>query len=436
MRRFTSCWFGQTMTFLLVTMLGASSFVAAQANASEFSHPYGTSTQGPDPLVPEAALASMASATSSSSIHETIDGTNKLISQGRSSPLSATFINPGKQGERFWDMVTDIMSAAAQDLNIALEILYAERSPYRLRELATETLTRSMPPHYLLLVNEEQAFSELLSIADTTHTKVLMLLNDLPAEHRYLNHSQKILHPSWIGSVIPDNHDAGKRMATLLLKEARALRPDTPLHALALIGDTRTPASIARNAGMLSGFGSDDALTIDRILEARWNHQDAERLTQQYLAWIKKEKHGVDIIWSANDAIAEGAIKALESTSIQPGKDTLVAGLNWSPEGIKMVADGRMLLTDGGHFMAGAWAMIMIRDHADNPEMLARLVTFPMSAITTHNVLEYGPLLLAPDWTRIDFKRYRLTPSNPRYHFDSMQVLKQLKIEALPDIKI
>ncbi|WP_263643029.1 MULTISPECIES: hypothetical protein [Cobetia] len=37
--------------------------------------------------------------------------------------LNATFVNPGLRGERFWDMVTNTMRAAALDLNISLEVV-------------------------------------------------------------------------------------------------------------------------------------------------------------------------------------------------------------------------------------------------------------------------------------------------------------------------
>ena len=193
----------------------------------------------------------------------------------------------------------------------------------------------------------------------------VMLLNGLSREQALIHGTPGSLHPSWIGSVIPDNHTAGKRMAAQLIKVAREGSPTEQLHGLALIGDTRTPASIARNTGMLAGFSQDQNVHIDRILEARWNTRDAEHLTAQYLKWVSRSSGQNDLIWAANDAMAEGAILALESASLTPGVDVLVAGLNWSPEGISMVKDQRMLLTDGGHFMAGAWAMVMARDHAD-----------------------------------------------------------------------
>ncbi|WP_405279837.1 ABC transporter substrate-binding protein [Cobetia sp. Ld8] len=364
-------------------------------------------------------------------IQPSADTAGRLMNRGTQAAVSrqtltATFVNPGLRGERFWDMVTDTMQAAALDLNITLEVVYAERNPYLLKKLAIQALESPASPDYLVLVNEEQAASELLTIADNHDTHVVMLLNGLTREQALTHGSPGTIHPSWIGSVIPDNHTAGKRMATQLIKVAREGSPTGQLHGLALIGDTRTPASIARNAGMVAGFAQDKAVQIDRILEARWNTRDAKRLTGQYLKWASRSSLGNDLVWAANDAMAEGAILALESAGLTPGVDVLVAGLNWSPEGISMVSNRRMLLTDGGHFMAGAWAMVMARDHADIEEWAPRSVNFPMSAITHDNVELYGPLLANPDWQTADFAAFGLQDSRDVYVFDPITVLTQM----------
>lgn len=169
-------------------------------------------------------------------------------------PLSATFVNPGLRGERFWDMVTATMQAAAQDLNIRLEVVYAERNPYRLKALAFEALERSSAPDYLLLVNEEQAASQLLTFADGQDTHIVLLLNGLTREEALTHGTPGAPHTSWIGSVIPDNHDAGRRMATRLLEAARHDSPSAQLRAMALIGDTRTPGLHCPQRGNAGGF--------------------------------------------------------------------------------------------------------------------------------------------------------------------------------------
>ncbi|MDH2298008.1 MULTISPECIES: ABC transporter substrate-binding protein [Cobetia] len=385
----------------------------------------------PHPPIADTQTADLSNFSINSGNPINVDGTEAMKAQDS---LAVTFVNPGLRGERFWDMVTDTMQAAAHDLNITLKVVYAKRNPFLLKKLALQALEDPTPPDYLVLVNEEQAASELLKTSDSYRTRVVMLLNGLTREQEQVHGSPGTIHPAWIGSVIPDNYTAGKRMANQLIKEARQVSPTGQLRGLALIGDTLTPASIARNSGMLAGFAQDEAFQLDRIIEARWNTQDAQHLTGKYLKWTNHSNGQNDLVWAANDAMAEGAILAIESAGLTPGKDVLVAGLNWSPEGISMVSDRRLLLTDGGHFMAGAWSMVMVRDHATIEGWVPRTVNFPMSAITHDNVELYGPLLKTPDWRSADFKAFGLQESQGVYDFDPMTVLIQMIGQQEDDI--
>ncbi|MGS0465977.1 hypothetical protein ACU8V3_01390 [Cobetia marina] len=109
--------------------------------------------------------------------------------------LTAVFVNPGLPGERFWNMVTATMQAAARDLNVSLEVVYAERNPILMKRLASAALARADTPDYLVLVNEEQAASDLLPLADGGSSHIVMLLNGLTPEERQLTASPAVSTP-------------------------------------------------------------------------------------------------------------------------------------------------------------------------------------------------------------------------------------------------
>ena len=44
---------------------------------------------------------------------------------GKDRPLNVVFVNPGKTGEVYWDMVSSTMKAAGSQLGISLETLQA-----------------------------------------------------------------------------------------------------------------------------------------------------------------------------------------------------------------------------------------------------------------------------------------------------------------------
>ena len=56
-------------------------------------------------------------------------------------------------------------------------------------------------------------------------------------------------------------------------------------------------------------------------------------------------------------------MQAAEQLGRQPGRDILFAGINTSREAMQAVLDGRLTALAGGHFLAGAWALLMLHDY-------------------------------------------------------------------------
>ncbi len=101
------------------------------------------------------------------------------------------------------------------------------------------------------------------------------------------------------------------------------------------------------------------------------------------------------------------------------------AGLNWSGEGLSAVRDGAMTMTHGGHFFAGAWSMVMIRDIANGALPVGSHIQFPMSAIRADNVERFLELFGRRSWDAIDFRNFSLgdTPHS-EYRFTSEAILE------------
>jgi ABC-type sugar transport system substrate-binding protein len=91
--------------------------------------------------------------------------------------LRVAFVNPGKTGEVFWDLVSETMRAAARQLNIDVEVLYAERNHRMLREHGMAVVGRATPPDYLIIVNEESAATPIVEAANGAGIKTLLLSN-------------------------------------------------------------------------------------------------------------------------------------------------------------------------------------------------------------------------------------------------------------------
>jgi hypothetical protein len=115
--------------------------------------------------------------------------------------------------------------------------------------------------------------------------------------------------------------------------------------------------------------------------------------------------------------------------SYQPGKDVLVGGLNWSQDGVDRVLKGEMVVSHGGHFLGGAWAMVVLRDHHDGRDFAEEDVRlqFPMGAFDLPLAQRF-PDVGKVDWRQVDFTRYSKTrhPELKRYDFAPESVLAGL----------
>jgi ABC-type sugar transport system substrate-binding protein len=336
---------------------------------------------------------------------------------------TAVFLNPGKTGEVFWDLVSDTMRAAARQLDIEVEIVYAERNHRMLHDLGMAIVNRPRPPDYFIIVNEESLATPIVEAANAAGIKTFLLSNAFNDAEAAKYGAPRTVLKNWIGSLVPDMTSAGARMGRALVDTARVnkwMSPDGRIHLLALGGDERTPNSIARTQGFLSSVEPHRDVAVDRLLFANWNAVEAETLTDRYLAWAQKSGIRPAGIWAANDPIALGAIKAATRNRLTPGKDLGVVGLNWSPEAIAAVEAGRMILTDGGHFFEGGWSMVMLRDHADGCDFAAgtAALEFPLAALDRSNVSDLAELINGHHFDRIRFASFLAAPRARCGHYD------------------
>lgn len=350
-----------------------------------------------------------------------------------SAPIKVTFINPGRSDETFWVMVSDAMRAAASDLDVELTVHYAERNRVRMRELGLAAAGRPEETDYLIVVNEEQYGTEIVEAADAHGLKTIMLLNDLTEEQKRVFGHARSDHPHWIGSITPDNRTAGWEMAIAITHAAvERYGRQRPVRVFALAGDRTTPASIERTGGLLDAVGSEqfDAPFLDRIVYANWRADEAYRLTSRYLEWSEPRGQTAPAIWAANDPIAFGAMRALREHGLRPGMDVFVAGLNWSSGAVALVDSDEMVLTHGGHFLGGAWVIVLLRDYHEGYDFAVDgdpNVRFPMMAIERSNVERFAAVLGDEDWDKIDFAAFSRSrgEAEPGYRFTLAQILKQ-----------
>jgi ABC-type sugar transport system substrate-binding protein len=334
------------------------------------------------------------------------------------------FINPGYGDRGFWKDVSDTMHAAAAQFGFEIVEFDSNRKWPEMAENTNRVLEMNPPPDYIVAVNEHQQGARIVIEAEKRGIPLFMLLNDLTPDQK-----ERVGRPgqikNWIATLTPDNEKAGYQMAVSLIRAEAKTHPQkakTHMCLLTLAGDRNTPASLDRLKGLDRALGEYPALAEQRRLYADWSFDEAYKRTS---LWLRDGC--LDAVWAANDDIARGAIRALTERGLKPGKDVMVAGLNWSASGLKLVQNGEMTMTHGGHFLAGAWIMVMINDYAHGVDLqkIGPNFYFPMQAITRGNIEQFQKALGDRNWKKIDFNYFSLAshPDRQGYQFDMDELL-------------
>ncbi|MBH9578994.1 ABC transporter substrate-binding protein [Inhella proteolytica] len=273
------------------------------------------------------------------------------------------FINPGKSDEAFWTTAGLAMQAAARSLGVQFEQRFAERDPERAVALAAEIAARPVAqrPDYVILVNEKTTLVRNAQQLQAAGIKSFAAFSGLlPQEHEPYAPRRGL--PMLLGSLEPNAEDAGYLTARALIDAGRRQRlqgRDGRLHLLAIAGDRSTPVSIARNEGMRRAVAEARGVVLDQTLFGDWKRE----LAAQQMGQLLQRGAAPQLVWAGSDQMAFGAMSAAEGHGLEPGRQLLFSGINTSEEAMESVLSGRLSALAGGHFLCGAWALVMLHDY-------------------------------------------------------------------------
>jgi len=338
------------------------------------------------------------------------------------------FINPGKHDETYWVTAGEAMQQAARSLGQPFEQQFAEREPERVMQIARDLAARpaAQRPEYVVLVNEKGVLVEASRILAGAGIKSFAAFSGLLPQERQSWAPREGL-PLLIGSLEPRAEDAGYLTARALIQQGRRMKlqaPDGKLHLLAISGDRSTPVSIARTEGMRRAVAEQPDVVLDRVTFADWRKDLAAELATEMLA-AHPEAH---LLWAGSDQMAFGAMQVARSRQIEPGRQMLFSAINTSPEAMQARIKGELSALAGGHFLCGAWALVMIHDHHRGRDFkdLGLMQQQGMFMLFSAQDAERFLARHGKGLTGLDFRRYSrvLNPGQARYTFDARVLLR------------
>jgi ABC-type sugar transport system substrate-binding protein len=264
---------------------------------------------------------------------------------------SVVFLNPGYSNERFWVTYSQYMQEAAGDLGMRLEVLYGERDTSTILANALAVLKRPQRPDYVLFVNEHSLGPELLRLFSDSGIRLFAVHSTLTEEQQQRVGSSREKYSNWIGSLVPNDEEAGYLMAKELIRQAPA-----GSQLLAFSGVKNTPSAMQREAGLHQALAEHPQVRLRQLVNGEWSQQ---RAYEQASALLPRYPQ-VTLVWAANDEMAFGAMRAAEEL----GRQLRYTALNNSQSTLQARRDGKFAVLATGHFILGGCAMVMLHDHA------------------------------------------------------------------------
>jgi ABC-type sugar transport system substrate-binding protein len=345
----------------------------------------------------------------------------------RCASLDVVFVNPGRSDEPFWRSVTRSMQPAAHQLDIRLEVLYAERDHLKMIELVRQVTRRAKRPDYLIIVNEKLAGGEMLKLAEQARIKTLLAFSTFEGAQVAEFGQPRQKYRYWLGSITPNARDAGRLTAAELVRQAQkagTVAADGKVHVAAIGGDKGTPTGVQRLEGATSTLAADPAVVLEQVVYGNW---EQARAKEQADALLRRYPQ-LNALWVASDIMAYGAIEAAEAIGRKPGQDLLFSAVNNSPQVLQARLQGRISALAGGHFTAGCWALVMLYDYHHGTDFAAEGLELRPSLfnlIDADTAQRFLDRFGAEDFSSVDFRQFsRHLHPQPRYRFGLAPLLK------------
>ena len=330
---------------------------------------------------------------------------------------SVVFLNPGNADETFWVSYSRFMQGAAQNLGMSLRVEYSGRDRQRVLHQARQALQGPQRADYLVLVNEQYVAPQILRMAQGSGVKLVIVNKALTADQKQLLDARA--DSGWVASLVADDEQAGYLMLTDLLRQHGPVAPGQSLDLLAFSGAKNTPAARLREQGLYRALAEHPEVRLRQVVYGAWSRQRAvEQATQLF-----KRYPQAALVWSANDEMALGAMRALHDSGRVPGQAVLFSAVNSSPDILQARLQGRLTTLVAGHFTLGGWAMVLIHDDAKGVAIDAHGGRDRQQALFQLIDTDQAKRLLAPTLP-VDFRALSAVgkPASYRYPF-SLQLL-------------
>lgn len=329
--------------------------------------------------------------------------------------------------DMFFKNIISFMTVAANQLGMKVRPYYANGDQFLMQKQLKEALTGPNKVDAVAITNYKEEGPTFIKMANNAKTPILIITTNLSEANKIQLKQSGENYKYWIGEIVPNDFETGYKMAKYLIKTSKPAK-DGKIHMIALEGLHCETSSIQRVLGLKKALKENPSIVLDRLVSTKW----AIDVAKNKFIELKRFYPEASAIWAASDGIGLGVVQGAKALNLKPGKDIYTTGVDWTKEGLDNVKNKNFVVSFGGHYMDGAWAVIVFYDYFHGIKFKTNGATrfsSQMMPLTSKNIDEYQRKMNTNNWKKVNFRKFskKLNPDLKEYNFSPYAVLKQFK---------
>lgn len=325
--------------------------------------------------------------------------------------INITYISHVDKNQTFGQSVHAFAKAAANDLDINLNIQYPQHNLNRFEyiDFAKKIFEINPKPDFIIAIFYRKMSVALLELSRKYDVPVFIVNTNIPNDDLMDVGVPRDKYKNFLGVIAANEFQAGYKLAKYLIQESRDNKQKS---IIAISGPREATEAVERNKGLSQAVKEAKNSVLYQTLYTNWEEEQAYILMKRIL----KRYENIDILWTASDGLALGAKRAIVESDTK--MNIIIGGIDWTKNGIDAVKNNELNATVGGHFMNAGFALVLLYDYfhgKDFKNELGTQIQLDMSLLTKENIKEYLDKFTTNNWDKINFKKYS-KHLNPTFH--------------------
>lgn len=334
----------------------------------------------------------------------------------------------------FWTLVGNFAEEAANDLGLKLKIYDAKLNHFRMIRQLQEAVSGPEKVDAVVFANFKKRAPELIKIIEKAKVPAMLFLAGIGEENKEEMGVPREKFKYWIGEMLQNDEDTAMKLTSILIEDAKSkgkVDSNGKVHLIGISGMIADRASIVRVNGLRKAIGKMSDAILHQVAPTDYGQKEGKVV---FLGLLNRYPQ-TTTVWSASYRITDGIIEGIRERKLIPGKDIITNSVVLNEDALKKVKSGELVATAGGHYIQGAWAMILLYDYLHDIDFAkeSTQIKTPMVIATKDNVDLYlknitKEKLSKKNLSKIDFTQYskKLNPGLMKYKLSFDSVIDQL----------